>query len=79
MNWSRFFLIEFLMNFCAHDELLDISNNSIGPNGQNPFKYHRILCIDAECSKIPYTYCTKSNGCKSTLDYIMVTQNIYQI
>ena len=34
------------------------------------------LCIDAECSNIPYTYCSKSNGCKSTIDHFMVTQNL---
>ena len=25
------------------------------------------LCIDVECFNIPYTYCSKSNGCKSTI------------
>ena len=35
-----------------------------------------ILCIDAECSNIPYTYCSKSNGCKSTIYHFMVTQNL---
>ena len=34
------------------------------------------LCIDAECSNIPYTYCSKSNGCKSTIYHFMVTQNL---
>ena len=34
------------------------------------------LCIDAECSNIPYTYCSKCNGCKSTIDHFMVTQNL---
>ena len=29
------------------------------------------LCIDAECTNIP-----KSNGCKSTVDHIMVTLNL---
>ena len=34
------------------------------------------LCIDAECSNIPYTYCSTSNGCKSTIYNFMVTQNL---
>ena len=36
------------------------------------------LCIDAECSNIPYTYCSKSNGCKSTIDHFMVIQNLHE-
>ena len=36
------------------------------------------LCIDAECSNIPYTYCSKSSGCKSTIDHFMVTQNLHE-
>ena len=35
-----------------------------------------LLCIDAECSNIPYTYCSKSNGCKSAIVHCMVTQNL---
>ena len=34
------------------------------------------LCINAESSNTPYTYCSKSNGCKSTIDHFIVTQNL---
>ena len=33
------------------------------------------LCIDAECSNIPYTYCSKTNGCKLTIYHFTLTQN----
>ena len=34
------------------------------------------LCIDADCCNIPYTYCSKSNGCRSTIYHFMVTHNL---
>ena len=35
-----------------------------------------LLCIDAEGYNIPYTYCSKTGGCKSTIYNFMVTQNL---
>ena len=35
-----------------------------------------LLCIDVECTNIPYIYCSKANACKSTLYDFMITQNL---
>ena len=38
-----------------------------------------LLCNHAEYSNIPYRQCSKGNGCKSTKDYSMVTQNLREL
>ena len=34
------------------------------------------LCIKSDCADVPFTFCSKSNGSKSSIDHLIVSQNL---
>ena len=34
------------------------------------------LCIKSDCADVPFTFCSKSNGSKSSIEHLIVSQNV---